>query len=93
MTEHQAPTLQTVPKLNSHFRLQFEQAQNAWVLLYPEGMIRLNQSGGEIIKRCNGTDSIGTIVADLEQTFSAKGLANDVLGFIDGARRQNWVSY
>ena len=40
-----------VPQISRRFRLQFEPAQSAWVLLYPEGMVRLSQSAGEIMKR------------------------------------------
>ena len=36
------------------FRLQWEPAQKAHVLLYPEGMVKLNGSAGEILKRCDG---------------------------------------
>jgi len=32
------------PAIAQGFRLQFEQAQDTWVLLYPEGMIKLNPS-------------------------------------------------
>jgi len=34
----------SVPAINPLFRLQFEEAQDSWVLLYPEGMVKLNQS-------------------------------------------------
>ena len=33
--------LDDVPRIAHHFRLQFEQSQSAWVLLYPEGMVKL----------------------------------------------------
>ena len=39
------------PAVGRGFRLQWEPAQNAYVLLYPEGMIKLNGSAGEILKR------------------------------------------
>jgi len=39
------------PTLSRLFRLQWEEAQNSYVLLYPEGMVKLNQSAGEILKR------------------------------------------
>ena len=32
------------------FRLQFEPVQDCWVLLYPEGMIKLNASAAEILR-------------------------------------------
>ena len=58
------------PAITPGMRLQWEEAQQAHVLLYPEGMIKLNGSAGEIMKRCDGTRTIADITADLEHTFA-----------------------
>ena len=83
--------VQTRPGVARHFRLQWEEAQGAWVLLYPEGMVKLNQSAGEILRRCDGARSVGDIVADLERAFDATGLGNEVQAFLDMARKQRWI--
>ena len=83
--------LQAKPRIGSGFRLQWEEAQQAWVLLFPEGMVKLNESAGEIMKRCNGTSSVAEIVADLEGSFGVQGLQGDVLAFLDIARGKHWV--
>lgn len=77
--------------IERRFRLQWEPAQSAYVLLYPEGMIKLNGSAGEILKRCDGQASIAEITADLEKAFSASGLAPDVLAFVAMAIDKRWV--
>ena len=81
----------TTPRVSKRFRLQWEEAQQAWVLLYPEGMVKLNQSAGEILKRCDGERSVTEIVADLEAAFNASGLAADVEAFLKMADEQNWI--
>ena len=63
------------------------------MLLYPEGMVKLNQSAGEILKRCDGARDVSAIVADLEQAFNASGLEKDVLGFVEVAARQRWLEW
>jgi pyrroloquinoline quinone biosynthesis protein D len=83
--------LQACPKVGSRFRLQWEQAQQSWVLLFPEGMVKLNGSAGEIMKRCDGVRSVGQIVADLEGSFGVQGLQGDVLAFLDIARGKHWI--
>ncbi len=83
--------LTTVPRIGPGFRLQWEPAQESHVLLYPEGMVKLNQSAGEILRRCDGQRSCAEIVADLEAAFNTTGLEADVMGFIDIAGRQRWV--
>jgi pyrroloquinoline quinone biosynthesis protein D len=84
-------THQSQPRVGPGFRLQWEPVQNCHVLLYPEGMVKLNGSAGEIMKRCDGQRSVVDIVADLEQTFSAQGLEGDVLAFVEMAAKQRWL--
>ena len=81
------------PRIGSGFRLQWEPAQNCHVLLYPEGMVKLNQSAGEILKRCDGQRSFDDIVRDLEAAFSAQGLARDVRAFVEIAAKQRWLQW
>ncbi|MGA2838729.1 MAG: pyrroloquinoline quinone biosynthesis peptide chaperone PqqD [Steroidobacteraceae bacterium] len=80
------------PAIDRRFRLQWEAAQKAHVLLYPEGMIKLNGSAGEILKRCDGQATIADITANLEQAFATKGLSNDVIAFIAMAVEKKWVA-
>jgi pyrroloquinoline quinone biosynthesis protein D len=86
-------TSSTVPAIKKLFRLQWEEVQQKHVLLYPEGMVQLNQSAGEILKRCDGVKSVQEITADLEAAFNHKGLEPDVLSFLEIAHGQGWVEY
>jgi pyrroloquinoline quinone biosynthesis protein D len=79
------------PALDRRFRLQWEAAQSAHVLLYPEGMVKLNGSAGEILKRCDGRATIADITADLEKCFETSGLADDVIAFVGLAVEKKWV--
>ncbi len=79
------------PSLGRGFRLQWEPAQQAHVLLYPEGMVKLNGSAGEILKRCDGARTVGEIVSALETTFAATGLADDVTAFMSVAVEKRWL--
>ena len=81
----------TQPRIGPGFRLQWEPVQNCHVLLYPEGMVKLNGSAGEIMKRCDGQRNVGDIVAELEQAFGAQGLDADVRAFVDIAAQQRWL--
>lgn len=83
--------LTSKPKLAKLFRLQYEEAQGVYVLLYPEGMVKLNQPASEILKRCDGERDVNAIVADIEQAFNAQGLEKDVTGFLEIATERGWV--
>lgn len=80
------------PKLSKLFRLQWEQTQNNYVLLYPEGMVKLNQSAAEILKRCDGEHDLAAIVDDLEKTFTASGLEPEIKDFLQVASERGWIS-
>jgi pyrroloquinoline quinone biosynthesis protein D len=84
-------TTDTVPRVGGDFRLQYEPAQQCHVLLYPEGMVKLNGSAGEIMTRCDGQRSVAAIVADLEAAFDTTGLADDVSAFVRMAGQQRWL--
>jgi pyrroloquinoline quinone biosynthesis protein D len=88
-----APNLSSQPRVGAGFRLQWEPAQSCHVLLYPEGMVKLNGSAGEIMKRCDGERSVAAIVAELEQAFTARGLESEVLAFVTMAGQQRWLAW
>jgi pyrroloquinoline quinone biosynthesis protein D len=79
------------PAIGRGFRLQWEPAQNAHVLLYPEGMVKLNASAGEILRRCDGARTLGEIVAELQTAFGAADVADDVREFVALALERGWL--
>ena len=83
--------LDDCPARVAHYRLQWEEVQKSWVLLYPEGMVKLNASAGEIMQRLDGIKSVQAVIDEIESQFSASGLAADVLDFLAIAQRQGWV--
>ena len=86
-------TASSKPRVGRGFRLQWEPVQDCHVLLYPEGMVKLNGSAGEIMKRCDGRRSLAEIVADLETAFGTQGLEPDVRGFMAVAAQQGWLRW
>ena len=83
-----------IPRLRRGFRFQWEPAQQRYVLLYPEGMVKLNGSAGAILAEVNGTRSSDEIVERLERQFPEAGsLMGDVEGFLAEASRQHWIEW
>jgi pyrroloquinoline quinone biosynthesis protein D len=81
-----------VPELNPMFRFQWEQAQNCYVLLFPEGMVKLNGSAGEIIKLVNGEHSVEKIIEILMAKFPEAGdLTEDIHSLISSAIDKKWI--
>jgi pyrroloquinoline quinone biosynthesis protein D len=81
----------TVYELARHYRFQWEAAQNAYVLLYPEGMVKLGASAGEILKRVDGASPVSAILADLERAYPGADLRGDVTDFLVHAHDRGWI--
>jgi pyrroloquinoline quinone biosynthesis protein D len=83
-----------VPMLRPGFRLQWEPIQNGHVLLYPEGMVKLNESAAEVLLLIDGKDSIADIIDTLANRFpNVPGLDEDILAFIEVANAQHWIRF
>lgn len=80
-------------KLNPNFQFQWEEKQNCYVLLYPEGMVQLNQSAGEILNLCDGNSNIEKINKTLCEKFEVEDLTKDITLFLIEAKNRNWISY
>jgi len=78
-------------ELQRHFRFQWEPAQNSFVLLYPEGVIKLSGSAGEILKRVDGKTNANGIIEQLQAQFPGADLRADVLQFLEMAYGNGWI--
>jgi pyrroloquinoline quinone biosynthesis protein D len=72
-------------------RLQWEEAQQRDVILYPEGMVELNHSSAEILKICDGTRTLAQIISDLHKKFLTTGLEQDITHFLEIALQNGWI--
>ena len=67
------------PRLARGVRLQTDSTTNKSVLLFPEGVVELNETAHEILTRCDGR-TLSQIVRTLAQEYDvdASALADDV---------------
>jgi len=82
-----------IPGIAPTFRFQWEEAQNCYVILYPEGMVKLSPSAGAIMKYIDGASSLSSIVADLKQEFPGADLEADVYKFLEVANENGWIRF
>ncbi|WP_415844840.1 pyrroloquinoline quinone biosynthesis peptide chaperone PqqD [Stutzerimonas zhaodongensis] len=84
--------LTQIPVFRRGFRFQWEPAQNCHVLLYPEGMIKLNESASAVLGEVDGARTVGAIVADLQARFpDAEGIEEDIVAFLEVAVERFWI--
>ncbi len=81
-----------VPHWRPGYRFQYEPAQKGHVLLYPEGMIKLNDSAALIGGLIDAERDVAAIIAELDAQFpSVPELADDIEQFMEVARAQHWI--
>ncbi|RYE92043.1 MAG: pyrroloquinoline quinone biosynthesis peptide chaperone PqqD [Oxalobacteraceae bacterium] len=84
--------LQLTPAWRQGYRFQYEPAQKGHVLLYPEGMIKLNESASAIGGLIDGQRSVAAIIEALRQQFpDVPELADDIVQFMEVARAEHWI--
>ena len=59
------------PRLPRGVRLKYDDTRAEWLLLAPERVVKADAIAAEILKRCDGTRTLETIVDDLARQFSA----------------------
>ena len=75
-----------------HHRFQWEEAQQSYVILFPEGMVKLHGGAGEVIKRLDGKATVGDVVADLKLAFpDAVNIEADIIGMFELALEKAWI--
>jgi pyrroloquinoline quinone biosynthesis protein D len=79
------------PRFSPLHRLQWEDAQQRYVILYPEGLVELNPSAAEILLLCDGARTLDDIVETLEEKFAVSGLNSDVTEFLEIALANRWI--
>ena len=79
-------------KIAAHHRFQWEKAQDCYVILFPEGMVKLNGSAGEVLNLVNGEADVKSITEILSKKFSdVPNIAKDIEGMIELALEKTWI--
>ena len=82
---------ETILEIVPTFRVQWEEVQDCYVVLYPEGMVKLSQSAGEIMKRIDGKKTIIDIINDISATFDGADVTEDVMKFLEVVYGNGWI--
>jgi coenzyme PQQ biosynthesis protein PqqD len=79
-----------VPALWRLARLEFDPVRGQRVLLYPEGVVLLNDTGAAILDLCDGRRSIADIAATLGERYHCD-VTGDVIEYLSGLVEQQLV--
>ncbi|ORM68034.1 pyrroloquinoline quinone biosynthesis peptide chaperone PqqD [Pantoea rwandensis] len=81
-----------IPAFRRGYRMQWEPAQESHVVLYPEGMAKLNETATAILELVTGKQDVAAIITILNNRFpEAGGVDDDVKEFLQSAIEQKWI--
>jgi pyrroloquinoline quinone biosynthesis protein D len=72
-------------------QVRAEKPRDCHVLLYPTGMVQLNECAAAILALCDGTRTREEIIAHITPRTREADLAVDVRAFLDVARERGWI--
>ena len=81
------------PVLADGFRLNWDEEEQTYVLLYPEGMIVLDEEDSEVLQRCSGTKTIADIIKELESVYPQLNANHPIQGPLEQAIQNGWVVF
>jgi coenzyme PQQ biosynthesis protein PqqD len=86
---------QNRPGLARGVRLQSDVKTGEPVLLYPEGVLYLSETAYDIVSRCNGEQTISSIVSALAQEYELEeqALRQDVLDCLKDLHQRKLVLF
>jgi len=91
MVQNAPIKLDECPEINPLYVFRWEEQEQAFLLLYPEGIIKLNDSAGNILKLCSGERSLEQIIAELKKLFGVDDLEDDIYSFMEVAIGKGWI--
>jgi pyrroloquinoline quinone biosynthesis protein E len=80
------------PALGRGVRLAYDDVRGQAALLYPEGVLLLNESAAAVIARCDGSRTTETIAADLAVEYEGV-TAEDVAAVVDEIAARQLVEF
>lgn len=66
------------------------------MILYPEGAIKLQSTGRQVLERCDGQRTFGEILAELQKEFGKtdpEKIRTDICTFLEQLQRKRIVDY
>ena len=75
-------SLDSVPRVRRGVRYTYDKTRNSDVVLFPEGVLLLNETAAAVVCRCDGAASVGDIALALADEFDGVQ-PDDVIALVD----------
>jgi pyrroloquinoline quinone biosynthesis protein D len=83
----------STPRLNDGVRLHWDRTRELDMLLYPEGMMTLNESAKAVLELVDGVRDLDAISEVLSERYGGAPVRNDVDGLLKALAQRGLVLY
>jgi pyrroloquinoline quinone biosynthesis protein D len=78
-------------EIHPMYFFRWEESQQSHILLYPEGIVKLNQTAGEILGLCTGEKSVREMIEELKARYTEGDVTSGVLKFLEVSHAKGWI--
>ena len=78
-------------EIDPMYLFRWEESQESHILLYPEGVVKLNQTAGEILNLCTGEKSVREMIEELKARYTEGDVESGVLKFLEASHAKGWT--
>ena len=90
MSETITVTADNIIEINPMYLFRWEEPQQAHVLLYPEGVVKVNETGAAILKLCNGINTVAEVISELNDKYTTD-VTDSINKFLEVAHAKGWI--
>ncbi|MEE9575331.1 MAG: pyrroloquinoline quinone biosynthesis peptide chaperone PqqD [Gammaproteobacteria bacterium] len=90
MSETITVTADNIIEINPMYLFRWEEPQQAHVLLYPEGVVKVNETGAAILKLCNGINTVAEVISELNDKYTTD-VTDSIYKFLEVAHAKGWI--
>ncbi len=77
-------------EIDPMYLFRWEEPQQAYVMLYPEGVIKVNETGAAILKLCDGINTVAELVSELNDIYTTD-VTDSIYKFLEVAHAKGWI--
>jgi len=84
----------TTPCLKSFVKLRHDKGRDRWIILAPERILTPDETAVEVLKLCDGKDSVGEIASNLAKTYNApvEVIEKDITNMLQDLSDQGYIT-
>ena len=93
MSERKLVEDNSVPRMPRHVKFNFNKQRQQWVVLVPERLLVPDAISVEVLKLCDGTADVASIVGTLVEKYNAPSevIRKDVIEMLQGLADKGFI--